>query len=351
MTRHLNRPAKSGFTLIELLVVIAIIALLIGILLPALGSARDSARDLKCAANARGMGTAMELYAADNKDWYPIMPTSAANGSTYSVVGSQHTLGVASMFSLFQVGQAEWAGGGTPPSANLRGYIGGPAQGIGAYPNGKESAIMSGYMDAYEVLYCPRDKADTHWQYPTSYWNAQYTINGDDFTELVPEAPQSPEDVVQYNISYLYFAGFRSSEPGLIAPPPLWGDETYTNDNVTNAFYGHGYDWVEEEYRNGWQNTGEAIGFNPTTGYARVDNHGADGGHFVFTDGHVEFLDKNPQRTFFARASEYVNSYDAEGRVTGRIRVPDKEREIAKQEGKSINLVNPNRSSFMQTIE
>lgn len=351
MKRYPPTPTRAAFTLIELLVVIAIIALLIGILLPALGSARDSARDMKCAANTRSMGTSMELYSGDNKDWYPVMPTSASGGSTFALIGSQHTLGVASLFSLFQVGQADWPGGDTPPAANLRGYIGGPAQGIRAYPNGRTTPIMEGYMDALEILYCPRDKADTHWRFPTPYWNAQYTIDGEDYVELVPEAPATTEDVVGYNISYLYFAGFRSSEPGLITAPPLWGDETYTNDNVTNAFYGHGYDWVTQTFRNGWETTGEAIGFNPMTGYARIDNHGADGGYFVFTDGHVEFLEDNPQRTFFARASRMVNQYDANGNVVGQIPVPDEEREIARTEGKSINLVNPNRSSFMQTIE
>ena len=351
MKPYHNRSAHGGFTLIELLVVIAIIALLIGILLPALGSARDSARDLKCAANARSVGGAMTLYSGDFKDWYPVMPTSAVNRGLYALIGSQHTLGVSSMFSLFQVGQAEWPGGDSPPAADLRGYIGGPAQGIRAYPDRSKTPIMSGYMDALELLYCPRDKADTHWRYPTPYWNAQYTINGTGFMELVPEAPSRTEDVVDYNVSYLYFAGFKASEPGLIAPPPLWGDETYTNDNVTNAFYGHGYNWVTDQYTNGWETTAKAIGFNPLTGYSKRDNHGADGGNFAFVDGHVEFLKKNPQRTFFARASEFVNRYDANGKVVGRDPVPAAEQEIARTEGKSINLVNPNRSSFMQTIE
>jgi len=343
---------RKAFTLIELLVVIAIIALLIGILLPALGKARKSAQDLKCSANARSVGTAMELYSADNRDWYPIMPVETSpNPSRYQLIANQNKLGVAGLFSLFQVGQADWAGGSALPSANLRGYIGGPAQGIAHYPDRSDTPIMDGYMDAYEILHCPRDQADTHWQYPTSWWNAQYTIDGQDYTEIVPETPSSPNDVVAYNISYLYFAGFRSSEPGLLTPPPLWGDETYTNDNVTNAFYGHGYNWVEDTFQNGWDSTASAIGFNKETGYSDLDNHGADGGYFAFTDGHVEFVERNPQKTFFARVSKYVNTYDGNGRVTGRTTVSDEEIEIGKKEGKSINITNPNRSTFMQTIE
>ncbi len=347
---------RSAFTLIELLVVIAIIALLIGILLPALGKARASAQDLKCSANARSMGTSMELYSQDNKDWYPIMPVETqSNPSRYRLVGNQNKLGIAGMFSLYQVGQADWAGAGSTPSADLRGYIGGPAQGIGNYPDRSSTPVMEGYMDAFEILHCPRDKADSHWRYPTAYWNAQYTVNTADsdgnFREMVPEAPSSAHDVVQYNISYLYFAGFRSSEPGILTAPPLWGDETYGNDMVTNAFYGYGYNWVEDRYENGWESTAEAIGFNKATGYSDLDNHGADGGYFAFADGHVELVDRNPQQTFFARVSEFVNTYDGDGRVNGRVAVPEAEREIGKKEGKSINITNPNRSSFMQTIE
>ena len=64
-------PRLRGFTLIELLVVISIIALLIGILLPSLASAREVARSISCSSQMRQLAFSAELYAQDNKDYYP----------------------------------------------------------------------------------------------------------------------------------------------------------------------------------------------------------------------------------------------------------------------------------------
>lgn len=72
---------RRAFTLIELLVVISIIALLIAILLPALGAARRSARDIKCASNLKGWGTAFFTNAADNKD-SPVLSWQATHALT-----------------------------------------------------------------------------------------------------------------------------------------------------------------------------------------------------------------------------------------------------------------------------
>jgi len=70
---------KKGFTLIELLVVVAIIALLISILLPSLSRARELAKRAVCAANLRGIGQGMHIYANDNQDWFPQQYYKAEN--------------------------------------------------------------------------------------------------------------------------------------------------------------------------------------------------------------------------------------------------------------------------------
>jgi len=74
----------TGFTLIELLVVTAILAVLVALLLPALSLARESARRVHCGNNLHQWGGVLNMYANDNKDWFPITgrPRSQEAGAT-----------------------------------------------------------------------------------------------------------------------------------------------------------------------------------------------------------------------------------------------------------------------------
>jgi prepilin-type processing-associated H-X9-DG protein len=64
--------ATAAFTLVEALIVVSVIGLLAAILLPSLAASRHHARLLKCSANLHQLGTSLNAYVADNRDFFPL---------------------------------------------------------------------------------------------------------------------------------------------------------------------------------------------------------------------------------------------------------------------------------------
>lgn len=77
--RPTGSNTKRAFTLIELLIVIAIIALLSGILFPVFARARDKARQAACASNLKQIGLGLLMYMQDYDDRSPAMENNGGN--------------------------------------------------------------------------------------------------------------------------------------------------------------------------------------------------------------------------------------------------------------------------------
>jgi prepilin-type N-terminal cleavage/methylation domain-containing protein len=113
----MKRNSSAGFTLIELLVVIAIIAVLASIALPVFSSVQERGAQTKDLSNAKQIGLACKLYAADNDGKYPDKDgTSAADPQPALTTTSTSNQAFALLIpnylpteKLFYLGKSAWS--------------------------------------------------------------------------------------------------------------------------------------------------------------------------------------------------------------------------------------------------
>ncbi len=76
-----HRRSLRALTLLEVIVIIGVVAVLLGMLLPAPVSRPEGASRIVCANNLRQVGVAMQLFATDHRDRFPMHLSAAEGGS------------------------------------------------------------------------------------------------------------------------------------------------------------------------------------------------------------------------------------------------------------------------------
>ena len=231
--------------------------------------------------------------------------------------------GVAGLFSHWQVGTQD----GTTSSPEGWSRLGGQPDDSRAW-DGNPTPLMRSYLESLEILTSPAQLEDRDYHGPPII-NAQSINSIEEGRPVKPQAPANEFEVISYNISYLYIAGLRAVEPAVTYPVPIWGTETSAPDIGTKAWYGAGTGSNSSPLA-------DSAGTSPGR-YSKFDTYGEDGGMFVFSDGHGEFL-KNDQ----TYKGEQINIHD--------FFFGGNDPELNKNP-QNINARKKNRSQSLQTID
>jgi len=287
---------RRGFTLVELLVVVAVIALLIGVLLPALSGARESSRRVASAGNLRQLALMKNLYAEDYSDWFPMVTVYTGGIQGTSDEFSRHVSpttmaknqwglgGYAGFYSLnqkeaFKKSTACWR-------KDQMGYWNGTKWTNS--PAGKLRPIMDKYIEgpqSYAMLQNPADDSDG------GECGAALPL-------LAPEKMTDEYNVGWFNISYMYIAGMKRTDPTVC----FLGDESNHCDIGTAA------NTYAKPYLGTMRRGAPDV---KSRGLQNVDNHGKAGGNYAYTDGHVEWIAGSANESFSAEYGAVgVNPHD-----------------------------------------
>jgi prepilin-type N-terminal cleavage/methylation domain-containing protein/prepilin-type processing-associated H-X9-DG protein len=284
-----RRNGTKGFTLVELLVVIGIIALLISILLPSLNRARETANRVKCASNLRQVGTALQLYANDNRGQFP---RTVSNAGVTNITFATGTLA-------------------TDPFANAAASTGQGAAGRPA-DNDVTAAlflVLRTQDITAEVFTCPSSNAE-RWDFGGGVNTA---LN---FSNWGWATANNGLGDVKRTLSYSYgvpYAGTTAISAG------------FKFNNTLSAEYAIAAD-LNPGISPTSQDNVEAVGTTSSARDMRLgnsNNHDKDGQNVLYGDGHVEFQ-QNPfvgvardniygRRRDSTAANQFASSFSATG--------------------------------------
>jgi prepilin-type N-terminal cleavage/methylation domain-containing protein len=169
----MKTPNQKAFTLIELLVVISIIAILAGIALPAFANVQTRGAQTKALSNAKQIGMACKLFAADFNGNYPrytaIAPTKidAAAGSPSNAVFSTLIPDYLPDKTIFAIAKSAFCTNAGSAAAAGAPNVLGPRENEWAYvlgltdtSNSMWPLIASGFAAPATGTYAPGESAD-----------------------------------------------------------------------------------------------------------------------------------------------------------------------------------------------
>jgi prepilin-type N-terminal cleavage/methylation domain-containing protein/prepilin-type processing-associated H-X9-DG protein len=326
-----NRTNRSkGFTLVELLVVIAIIALLVGILLPAVQRARKNAIQIKDSTQVRNIMGANTLWAASNRDKYPLpslidVNDDVVNGNTSSGNNTKDTTG--GILSLMIFSNLI-----TPEICK------GPAE-VGRVE------VMQGYLfDMLESSGVPRQNTGCKEPARASY-DPRFKGTPKDHTNgLVPQSLPGYEAGVSHNsYAHLAVAGSRKSQwtNTISSSQPVWSNRGPVYEPVSKPQQG-----IEAWKVVGVTSAADApFGIN-SEALLMFGNAGRWAGNVGFADGHVTFVSEpDPESVTYTRIEGSTGNkvsyrdnifYDEDGEGDGNLVASGRRNAVLRQFWKGI---------------
>jgi prepilin-type N-terminal cleavage/methylation domain-containing protein/prepilin-type processing-associated H-X9-DG protein len=302
---------RSAFTLVELLVVIAIIGVLVALLLPAIQAAREAARRMSCSNNLKQDGVAIQNYHDVQKHYPPARPGPDGTDSRE--------------FQDFAQPRGPRSGGG-------KGYLMSGASGfVLLLPYMEQQALYDEFdIESGEGIWLSNESG-TSWRTPRK----EQAIGTRPETVVCPSSttlPQSAElyqdwSVIPATGTYAFCTGHRGVNRWGCRPCHMKyhnsgihlyytlisikqvTDGTSKTFSVGETIDGHLRDssniWTyAERYLNSLRVTevslnsptgieGQPCGDNPAVNNGAFASNHPGGAHFLFGDGHIEFVSEN----------------------------------------------------------